>query len=233
MNHLELFSGTHSFGKVTSKKNYNVISLDKYMDGTCPWTDYKNNNHIKEDILTFNYKQYDKNYFDLITASPVCTYWSRLRNCWIGRKCEKIHSTDIITKQILENEINTKGKPQVDKIFEILNYFKPKKYIIENPTTGLMKKYITEKYMKYNIFYDVDYCKYSEYGYRKTSRFYTNIKDFVPKKCNNDCNNLILHNNNSVHRLHFGASRPGCVGGGSNRLLRYRIPEKLIQDLLK
>jgi len=231
--HLELFSGTHSFGKVTSKNGYTVISLDKYMNGSCPWTDYNNENHIKEDILTFDYKKYDKNKFDLITASPVCTYWSRLRNCWIGRKCKSIHPTDIITKEILENEINTKGKPQVDKIFEIIDYFKPKKYIIENPSTGKMKFYIAEKYSKYNKFYDVDYCKYSDFGYKKTSRFYTNIENFKPKKCKSDCDNLILHENRLVHRLHFGdKKRKGCVGGGNNRLNRFRIPSILIKDML-
>ena len=52
MNHLELFSGTHSFGKVSSKLGYNVYSLDRDLgdenDG------YKSENHFKEDIMTWD-----------------------------------------------------------------------------------------------------------------------------------------------------------------------------------
>ncbi len=98
-------------------------------------------------------------------------------------------------------------------------------------------------------------------GLSKKSRFWTNIKDFIPKLCKKDCENIIqiedkkqhktvlgngytiidgkkvLSNTKAlrdVHRLHFGdKNRKGCVGGGNNRLLRYRIPEKLIIELLE
>ena len=36
MNHLELFSGTHSFGKVSKKHGFNVVSLDRDLGGSCP-----------------------------------------------------------------------------------------------------------------------------------------------------------------------------------------------------
>jgi len=81
MNHLELFSGTHSFGKVSSKLGYNVYSLDRDLDAECPLkSGYVSNTHIKEDIMTWNYKIYPKRYFKIITASPVCLWWSALRN---------------------------------------------------------------------------------------------------------------------------------------------------------
>ena len=47
MNHLELFSGTHSFGKVSSELGYNVISLDRDLNAKCPFTDYVSETHIK------------------------------------------------------------------------------------------------------------------------------------------------------------------------------------------
>ncbi len=268
MNHLELFSGTHSFGKVSKKIGNNIISLDRDLKGNCPFSDYDNSdNHIREDIMTWDYKNYPIKNFDIITASPVCLWWSCLRNTWINRKCKSIHPTDIITKQHLEDDINRYGKPMVDKLIEIIEYFKPKFWIIENPTSGKMKHYIANKYPKYNIFYDVDYCKYSDWGYKKKTRFFTNIKNFKPLICKKDCQNIIFFDNQKLHKERMGTSKTvndngkiirvntkklrekykdyenlqtgkkhkknvsKDIGGGSNRLERYRIPEKLIQAL--
>ena len=276
-NHLELFSGTHSFGKVSCKK-YNVVSLDMNLDEKCPFTDYVSKNHIKEDIMTWDYKNYKIKNFDLITASPVCLWWSTLRNTWIGRKL-KAHGDKIITKEILQEDIDKYGKPMVDKVIEIIEYFKPKYWIIENPQTGKMKHYIKEKYPNYNIFYDFDYCKYSNFGYKKRSRFWTNIKDIKPLLCKNDCENMLFINNQKIHKERMGTSKTVIdnekiirvntkkkrekykdfeniqqksklhkislgswgkkgtsqigIGGGNNRLERYRIPEKLIECLLE
>ena len=273
MNHLELFSGTHSFGKVTSKLGYNVVSLDRDLGAECPLkSGYKSPKHFQEDILTWDYKQYPKDYFQLITASPVCMWWSALRNCWIGRKI-KAHGDTIITKEILQNDIDTLGKPMVDKCFEIIMYFNPEKWILENPTTGKMKHYIAEKYPEFNTFYDVDYCMYSNFGYQKRTRFWTNIQGFSPLLCNKNCPNMItiktqkgakhkgtgqliksktrkIHmspigdqkkaidpETKKIHKISMGSwGKKGTeqtgVGGGGNRLERYRIPEKLILSIL-
>jgi hypothetical protein len=245
-NLLELFSGTGSVGKV-AKDNYNVISLDRDMEAD-----------IKEDIMTWNYKNYPKDYFYIITASPVCLWWSRLRNCWIGRKCKTIHPTEIITKDHIMEDINKYGKPMVDKIFEIINYFNPAYWWIENPTSGKMKNYISEKYPEYDNYYDVDYCKYSNWGYKKKTRFWTNIKDFNPKICKNNCENMVIVNNQLQHKIVLGNGyemingvKTVCntkelrnkyknkkdkgISFNSKTTLeqRYRIPELLIKDLLE
>ena len=261
MNHLELFSGTHSFGKVSSKKGYNVYSLDRDLSSKCPFSDYECKNHFKEDITTWDYKQFDKGFFKIITASPVCLWWSQLRRTWIGRKL-KSHGDKIITQEILDEDIERFGVPMVDKVFEIIDYFQPEYFIVENPKTGKMKEYINELIP----YYDVDYCKYSDWGYKKTTRFWTNIEGLVFNKCNNDCENMIKFNNKqNKHRCKMGASKtiidngiiihcdsaelrikykdyPNLqkgkkhkkdvsisVGGGTNRLERYRIPEKIIE----
>lgn len=250
---LELFKGTGSVGKVMERKGYEVISLDIMSKYNATHTD---------DIMTWDYKQYPNNYFDIITASPVCLYWSILRKTWIGRKCKTIHPTDIITKEHIQNDIDTKGKPMVDKTIEIIEYFKtgnPElKYWIENPQTGLMKKYIEEKYPHYNFYYDFDYCKYTDWGYKKKTRFWTNIKNVKPLKCNNDCNNIIQIDNQKLHKERMGSSKliidngkyirvntkelrikykdysdvSKNYGKGTNKDERYRIPEKIIEDLV-
>jgi len=268
---LELFSGTHSIGKVFKDKGSEVVSLDRDLGASCPFkSGYKSDLHFKEDIMTWDYKKHFKpGDFDVITASPVCFVWSNLRCSWIGRKCKSIHPTEVITKEILQQDIDNVGKPMVDKIFEIIDYFQPKYWWIENPQTGKMKTYITDK-----PFYDVDYCKYSDWGYKKKTRFWTNIQNFKPKICKKDCENLIviqkgekiqkLHKENlacrqvveiddKIIRLNTKELREqyrdhtkkhlatthcskNCgqkpVGGGTNRLERYRIPETLILDLI-
>jgi len=229
---LELFSGTHSIGKVADNLGFEVISLDRDLGGECPFkTDYKSDIHIKEDIMKWNYKIYNKGDFDIITASPVCLFWSSLRNTWIGRKSKTINPNgEIVKKEDIQRDIDLYGKPMVDKVFEIIEYFEPKYWWIENPQTGRMKTYISESWSQYDNFYDVSYCKYSDYGYEKKTRFWTNIKGFKPLICYKDCKNIITipTQKNKVSKNH---KLKGMPGGGSNRLFRYRIPEKLIEEL--
>ena len=210
MNHLELFSGTHSFGKVSHKLGYNVISLDRDLDASCPFTDYVSSTHIKEDIMTWNYKIYPKGFFKLITASPVCMWWSHLRRSWIGRKI-KAHGDTIITNEILDKDIELYGIPMVDKVFEIIDYFNPEFYIIENPANGKMKEYINDLI----LYYDISYCMYG-FDYKKTTRFWTNIKEIEIKKCNHKKHKLALG-----HKNH-----------GTTLLEKYRIPKKLCDTLI-
>tara|TARA_R110000824_G_scaffold175007_2_gene353251 strand:- start:1868 stop:2515 length:648 start_codon:yes stop_codon:yes gene_type:complete len=208
-NHLELFSGTHSFGKVSHKLGFNVVSLDRDLGENCPFNSgYKSHKHIKEDIMEWDYKIYPRHYFKLITASPVCLWWSNCRRSWIGRKI-KAHGDTIITKEILDNDIEKYGVPMLNKVLEIIDYFDPEFYLIENPQTGLMKNYIPSTLP----FYDIDYCIYGT-DYRKRTRFWTNIRGFTPIKC--------------THKKH--KTDKGCEWN-KGILQRYKIPEKLINNL--
>lgn len=212
---LELFSGTHSIGKVCKEHDYEVVSLDRDLGAKCPFgTDYESNIHYKEDIMTWDYKKdFKVGEFDLITASPVCIWWSMLRNCCINRKLKGM--TKPLTKEDIENDITKYGEPMIDKVFEIINYFKPKYWWIENPQTGRMKEYINDLIP----FYDVDYCKYG-FEYKKRTRFWTNIKGFKPKKCSK-----------RKHNIQLGHCKKSNWDG-SQTLQRYRIPPKLISELL-
>ena len=213
MNHLELFSGTHSFGKSSIKLGYNVVSLDRDLGASCPFTDYVSQTHIQEDILTWDYTQYPVGHFKLITASPVCTWWSNLRRSWIGRKL-KAHGDTIITSEIIDRDIELYGVPMVDKMFEIINYFNPEFYIIENPKSGRMKDYISDLIP----YYDISYCMYG-LGYRKETRFWTNITGLQIKKCNH-----------KKHKNNIGA---GTIGDVFNKIDKYRIPNELLDIMLK
>jgi hypothetical protein len=232
---LELFSGTGSVGNVCRERGWDVVSLD--LKGA----------DININILEWDYTVYPIGHFDIIWASPPCDTFSHLRGAFIGKKL-KCHSGAVCTKELLQHDINTIGLPILRKTEEIIDYFKPHAYFIENPKTGLMRKYLDRP------FYDVDYCKYSDWGYQKSTRIWTNVKNFIPKICNSDCSNMVdnhhknrlgcgklVKDNDKIIRVNtkilrekyrnFVNLQPIIKGGGNNRDERYRIPPALINDL--
>ena len=207
---LELFSGTGSVGKVCRERGWEVVSLDlKDAD-------------INTDILNWDYASaYPVGHFDIIWASPPCNTFSILAHA-------------IFTKDEMMNRIDTIGLPILRRAEEIIDYFKPQYYFMENPQTGRMKDYVTRPY------YDVDYCRYSNWGYKKRTRIWTNVTGFNPLLCNKECGNTIQNPLNPKRVLHVN----NCGKTQQRKLLReyginfkqtlndrYRIPPRLVEDL--
>ena len=258
---LELFSGTHSIGKVAEDMNIDVVSLDRDLpeyDKSDKEKKYKSKHHIQSCLLEWDYKNdFKEGDFDIITASPSCFYWSQLRKCWYNAyyhvetmKFSRTEKDGYIkfTEKELQDDINKYGKPQVDKVIEILEYFKPKYYWIENPKGSSMKDYLYEKgYTNDEL---VSYCKYG-FPYQKHTRFWTNIPNFKGNVCKNDCEFIIDVNTKKLREKKRLLHKANCgnteriqavkkhnkntndLGGGTNRLERYRIPPKLIKELLE
>tara|TARA_R110001592_G_C12844025_1_gene721177 strand:+ start:67 stop:723 length:657 start_codon:yes stop_codon:yes gene_type:complete len=213
---LELFSGTHSFGKVAEEIGYSVLSLDLILSAD-----------IKEDILTWDYKKYPKNSFDIIWASPPCTFYSRLQNTWIGRKRK---DGTLVTKEWIEVQ-RKESDLIMKKTLEIIDYFNPFLWFIENPVSCLKDREI----MKNIPYYTCDYCMYCDWGYRKRTNIWTNKEDWTPLICNKDCGNMFIHKTNlgnDIRKKHK-ADVSKNFGGGTNRLDRYRMPPNLIFSLLQ
>lgn len=213
---LELFSGTQSVGKIAKKLGYEVVSVD-----ICDYNGKFSPTH-KINILEFNYKQYDRNHFTTIWASPPCTYYSVLQSCWYGRKKkEGLFTKDIHEKQMLLSDT------WVKKVFEIIEYFNVKKWFIENPRTGLLRK---RRFMEYIPYIDVDYCRYSDWGYRKATRIWSNV-NYKGLLCNKKCGNMKKENpNNSINKRYTTGHRID-LSKDIGKLDRYRIPPILIKEL--
>lgn len=200
---LDIFSGTHSVANELKKRGHEVVTLDL------------KDSDINKNILDWEYwKDYPIGYFDYIHGSPPCDTFSICRRCWIGRTI-KAHPGEIFTKELLENDQLTIGLPILNRLLDIIEYFQPKYYTIENPQSGDMKKYMPDEIK----FTDVDYCKYG-FAYKKPTRIWNNF-DFQGEKCKNNCKFVT----NGKHELRIGLHN-------TSLRMRYRIPPKLINDWL-
>ena len=234
---LELFSGTGSVGKICKQLDWDVVSVDLLLPA----------DH-QVDIMQFDYKQYPKDYFDIVWASPPCTSYSNLQCTWLGRKKK---DGVIYTKEIMEKNMDEADK-LVLKALEIIEYFNCEYWFLENPQTGRLKH---RDFMKDIPFYDVSYCMYSDWGYEKRTRIWTNKKDWNNLICDKSgsCGNMI----DSQHKARMGTGKTVIDNGkiirvntatlrkkyknyenvndkynnDTSQLNRYRIPEDLIFSL--
>ncbi len=192
---LELFSGTKSFGKVANSLGFQTVSLD---------LDNKFKPDININILDWDYKQYDKDSFDCIWASPPCTEYSKA-------KTRGVRDIEGANKIVL-------------RTIEIIEYFNPIIWFIENPQTSLLKK---QEFMnKYN-YIDADYCMYGK-PYRKRTRFWTN-KEYTPLLlCNKQCGSFV----NGKHIGSCGNGRSVYTDKAYTVDEKHSIPPKLIYSLL-
>jgi hypothetical protein len=206
---LEVFSGTRSVGKCCDALGWESVSVDLILpaDHQC-------------DVMDFDYKQYPKDYFDIIWGSPPCCSFSKLQQSWVGR-CKRVNGELVLFTEEQRQKDMLEGDKLVLKTLEIIDYFNPAVWFIENPRTGRLKN---REYMKDIPYYDVDYCKYSDWGYMKPTRIWTNKKDWSPKVCRKDCNSMI----GGRHKTGLGSGH----GENLTQSLKYRVPEDLIYSLL-
>ena len=207
---LELFSGTKSASKVLIQlyPDLESVSLD-----FCP----KYQPDILIDILEWDYTFYPRNYFDIVWASPNCKEYSRAKTVGV----RDFEYADRMVKKTLE----------------IIKYFNPTYWFLENPWTGLLK---TREFMKELPMYRVDYCRYGHDSLKPTA-IWSNIKDFEPKICKKQCGMIVeINDNGKVRNIH-----KGCMAGQWKILVReqhnyspryvyedrIKVPEKLLCEI--
>ena len=178
---LELFSGYASWSNPFIQDNQDIITLDY---------DCKFKPTICQDILKWNYKESNLKP-DVIFASPDCTYFSKARAS-LGYPEDKIQWT----------------KSLWEKTYEIISYFNPEYYLIENPI-GKARKY-------YPNYHSIDYCMYGYIIYgayiKKPTDLWTNIE--IPfKRCD---------------KKHYHGQLMDIV---RNKAIRAKIPKGLVLDI--
>ena len=195
---LELFAGTGSVGNVARVLHYEVVSLDRDMQAD-----------IQTDIMDWDYQSaYEPGHFDVIWASPPCTEYS-------------------IAKTIGIRDIEGANNI-VQRTLDIIDYFQPRWWIIENPQTGLLKQ---QTIMTNKPFVDVDYCKYGM-SYRKRTRLWNNIEEWIPRPlCKRDCSSM-----NETRTRHLQVAQRGPTKGQPNNRNKqselYAVPLELVREIL-
>lgn len=198
---LELFAGSRSIGKQAELLGMEVFSSDI--------NDFEGINYVVN-VLDFDYSKVP---FipDVIWASPPCTGFSvaAIGHHWSGGKGAYIPKTE--TAKL--------GIELVKKTLEIINYYKPKYWFMENPR-GVLRKMDIVKELKRNT---VTYCQYGDERMKPTD-IWTNSDVWIPRK--------MCKNGDSCHIAAPRGSRTGTQGR-SNAYERSKIPDELCQEILK
>ena len=199
---LELFSGSGSIGAVFSQRGWSVTSLD---------LDPKTEADIHENILTWDFATYPPGFFDVVWASPCCTQYSCARTS--AATPRNLDLADSLVKRSLE----------------IIDYFQPRVWFVENPTTGLLK---TRPFMHGLPCVDLDYCCYCNWGYRKRTRLWTN-SGFVGRLCGGPgvCPNIEGKRHRSTAQQGRNKTPTGLHGEIHSTRAPYRIPPALCEEL--
>jgi len=155
---LDVFAGTGSMARAFRELGWETLTVDlnaRMAPDVCC------------DVIEWDYRQFPRDHFDFVHASPPCTEYSRAR-------------TTAKTPRNLEL-----ADRLVEKALEIVAYFRPRAgYTVENPQTGLLKDRDVVAGLPW---VDATYCMYAPPGYRKCTRFWTNLAGFwFPKCCGRD-----------------------------------------------
>ena len=146
MRTLELFAGTQSFSKGVKRlsPDNEAITLD-----ILP----KFKPTIQADLLEWDYTVYPPHHFNVIWCSPPCTEYSKAKS----RGVRNLELADALVR----------------RCFEIIDYFQPDVWIVENVGTGLLVKRMDNIRSGLSSTF-VDYCVYGK-PYRKRTILWSNV----------------------------------------------------------
>ncbi len=201
MNILELFAGSKSIGNVAEQLRMNVYSSDIEQFGGIDYV---------VDILEFDVNKVPFKP-DLIWASPPCTGFSVAA---IGRNWVKT-DRDAIPK----SDTARLGIELVKKTIEIIDYFNPRYFFIENPRGMLRTLQIMQRFKRHSV----TYCQYGDIRMKPTD-IWTNSETWIPRPA---CKNGDI--------CHISAPRGSRTGtqGLANAFERSKIPNQLCEEILK
>ena len=166
---------------------------------------------IRMGIIDWDYTAFPSKYFDFIWASPPCTEYS-------------------IAKTIGTRDIEGSNRI-VARTMEIIRYFDPRYWILENPQSGKLKDQTVVSELAFD---DIDYCKYG-FPYRKRTRLWNNIDCWTPRPlCCKDCGSMTEDRKRHKETAQRGPRRVGGVllNESQGQITLYRVPNELIAEIL-
>ena len=208
-----MFTGTQSIAKWARANGYeDVVTLD---------IDAKSNATHTVDVLDWDYRAaYPPGYFEWIHASVPCTEYS-------------VAKTTAPRNLELADRI-------VMRTLEILSYFKPTTYTIENPYTGMLRHRPFMALLTYTV---VDYCQFhtpdDAFLYKKKTIIFTNrIATLVKPRplCDGACAGIKANEpGQRGHAVSFGGRRSGnrkMIVSNISLAKKHRLPQGLLTWLM-
>ena len=192
----DICCGTKSVSNVWKENGHETLTLD--IDPKCM-------PDICTDIMSWEYTDFSLEPPDFIWCSPPCTHYSIARTK--AKTPRDLEGSDAIVQRCLD----------------IIHFWRPKYWVIENPQTGLLK---TRQVVQRLNFKDVDYCMYGK-PYRKRTRLWTNCADWIPRPlCTNETHRFTAQKGPS--------KRAGLLIQGDDCSLEtlHSVPESLTRELM-
>jgi len=191
----DICSGTGSVSRVWADAGHETLTLDS--DPRC-------GADVCQDLLSWEYTYFGLEPPDVIWCSPPCTQYSIARSK--AKTPRDLEGSDAIVQRCLD----------------IIRYWRPRYWVIENPQTGLLK---TREVVQGLEFKDVDYCMYGA-PYRKRTRLWTNCT-WTPRP-------LCTHVNHSMTAQKGPSKRAGQLIRGDDCSLQtlHSVPFALTREIM-
>ena len=195
---LELFAGSRSFSKVAEDMGMETFTTDI--------KDFEKIDYVI-DIMDFGPMKVPFKP-DIIWASPPCTFFSVAS---IGHHWNKNHTP--------KTEQAKLGVKIIKCTLDIIKYFKPKHFFIENPRGKLRKLDVIKGYDRATV----TYCQYGDTRMKPTD-IWTKNKNWKPKP--------MCKNGMPCHEAAPRGSKTGTQGLKGN-YERSIVPYELCKEILK
>ena len=193
---LELFAGTKSVSRAFETMGVETLTIDN-VEALQP--------DICCDIMLWDYAQFQPGHFDVIWASPPCTQYSIARsNAKTPRDLEYADSL-------------------VERALEIIRYFKPLAWYIENPSSGLLR---TRRVLRGLPSVTISYCKYG-HPYQQNTTISTNVEHMWRPRCKFDCDAV-----KDGRHTNWAQKAGKKDARGFKRLELCTIPDALCKDIV-
>lgn len=203
MRTLELFAGSQSFSKGVHAAYTTAECI------TVDMSPHFNPTHLT-DLLAWDYTIYPPGHFDLIWGSPPCTQYSIAKT----RGVRDLDGADDLVR----------------RVFQIIDYFQPKAWIVENVGTGLLVKRMKD--IRDVPMFLTDYCCYGKPVRKRTALWSNLLLDLPLCAGKGNCGQMI----NGRHLSSTGngkyEAKPNSDVAHERFIKRNAIPQELIAHLL-